>query len=279
MTFSQIKKFDASLIISVYRDVAKLRCILETLKLQTHQNFEIVVSEDGEDPKMASLLEPYIAGSNRVQHLTQPDKGFRKNRALNSAVRNAQSDYLIFIDGDCVPHPCFVSAHLKQSEPLKICAGRRVELGPVFSDRLINRPDYVVVLADNWRYLIRIAAIVRDSGKNPESGLFSPLLHGLKRSSPLSIVGCNFSCSKRSLQVVNGFNEDFESPGLGEDSDIEWRMKRAGFYTKNVKFLTPLFHLHHSRSYQVSQANLTIYNQSKSEDQWRCVRGLEIAPP
>ena len=38
-----------------------------------------------------------------VRHVWQPQEGFRKARLLNRAVLASSGDYLVFLDGDCVP--------------------------------------------------------------------------------------------------------------------------------------------------------------------------------
>src|SRR5688572_30826975 len=95
-----------SLIISVYNNVRDLQVVLDGLKFQTFQDFEIVISEDGQNESMKVFLERY-RHSSKIVHLTQPDVGWRKNQALNNAVKHAAGKYLIFIDGDCVLHHKF----------------------------------------------------------------------------------------------------------------------------------------------------------------------------
>jgi glycosyltransferase involved in cell wall biosynthesis len=264
----------ATLIVSVYRDIEKLRTILQALRFQIWKEFEVIVSEDGEDRKLAEFLSPYLTANSALQHLTQPDIGFRKNRALNRAVRSARSKYLVFIDGDCVPHTRFMASHFFEAEERKVNTGRRLELGVKFSEKLIQNPSDVAQLSNTWSYLWQIPAIELDGGKNPESGVYSSIAHRIARKKPLSIVGCNFSCHRQALEAINGFNEDYEAPGIGEDSDIEWRLERAGYGIKNIKFLAPLFHLYHPRGYGLSDANVEIYERTKSADQWVCERGL-----
>lgn len=264
----------ASLIISVYKDAFKLDCILQALRLQTFQQFEVIVSEDGEDPEMGHLLAPYIAANKSLHHLTQPDLGFRKNCALNRAIKHARSDLLIFIDGDCVPHTHFISAHITASHLGAVSTGRRVELGPRYSDKLMANPSLIKSLSNTYKYLAWLPAMQLDGIKNPESGIRLSWLHRYTSRKTLSIVGCNFSCDKKALTAINGFNEEYTAPGIGEDSDIEWRLIRAGYRVQNIKFLAPLFHLHHARGYELSQKNVDIYDRTKSADEWFCRRGL-----
>src|SRR5688572_26858920 len=125
---------NVSLIISVYKDVSSLRTVLEGLKFQRFDNYQIVISEDGESEEMRNFLQSY-GHDNPILHLTQPDVGWRKNQALNRAIRMSEGDYLIFIDGDCVLHHLFIENHVRFSARKKILGGKRVKLGPTFSDQ------------------------------------------------------------------------------------------------------------------------------------------------
>ena len=75
----------ATLIISVYKNTAALEAILRSLEKQTEQDFEVIISEDGQSKEMAELVASY-PWRWPMRHLTQPDEGWRKERALNQAV-------------------------------------------------------------------------------------------------------------------------------------------------------------------------------------------------
>ncbi len=269
--------FRASIIISIYKDVEALDLILHALSLQTCRDFEIIVSEDGEDPAVAAYMATRV--SPTVQHLTQPDIGFRKNRALNRAILAAHSDRLIFIDGDCVPHPAFIESHLKVVAPGITATGRRVELGPDFSTRLrkhqLELADFVAPL----NYLRAIPALKRDSTKNYEYGLSLPLLQRLFEKRAIRLVGCNLSIHRDDLLKINGFNEDYQSPGIGEDSDIDWRLQMAGVTIRNVKFSAVQFHLYHPRGYTVSDKNMQLLQESQQAGRYICTHGISQHQP
>ena len=275
LTFIGGSQLRASLIVSVYQDTAKLRCILEALAWQSCAEFEILVSEDGAAPEVASLVQEYRVRFPALRHLTQTDQGFRKNRALNRAINAAKTDYLIFIDGDCVPHSQFIATHCAQAEDGRVCAGRRVELGPAFSARLLADPAYLLRLQRSWHYLALAPRLHRDRVKGYEVGFVSPWVQRWAGQGNLSIVGCNFSCPRAALEAVNGFNEDFEEPGTGEDSDLEWRLHAAGWRTKSVKFLAPVYHLYHPPRTGISRRNERIMAAAQAANAWRCARGLD----
>ena len=51
-----------------------------------------------------------------INHHCQKDKGFRKAKILNRAVNACQGDYVLFLDGDCLPHKDFVRDHMAMAE-------------------------------------------------------------------------------------------------------------------------------------------------------------------
>ncbi len=264
----------ASLIISTYKNIKALGVILESLRRQTETAFEIIVSEDGHDPEVRQFLDQSPCRNNLRQHLTQEDSGFRKNKALNRAIKHARTDYLIFIDGDCIPHQRFIENHIKAARSGFVCSGRRAELGPIFS-KIVLKYDRVFPFFTNPIGLLLLAPLAYlDHAKNYEAGLYSKQLHQISKNKRRGIVGCNFSCYKNDLIAINGFNEDYVLPGIGEDSDIEWRLKKQGIQIKNIKFLAPVYHLFHKNKFQASKQNKDILNKTIKLNEIICHNGL-----
>jgi glycosyltransferase involved in cell wall biosynthesis len=120
-------KKSLTLIIAVYNAVRYLEYILGALQRQSRQDFEVIVADDGSGPGIGRLIE---TGQSRysfpIKHLWQADSGFRKNAMLNKAIMASQTDYLIFIDGDCVPHHDFVHDHFSHRGLKNVLCGRRV---------------------------------------------------------------------------------------------------------------------------------------------------------
>jgi len=267
--------YQSSVVISVYKDVTALLSILYALSSQTIENFEVIVSEDGCSSEMSTALAGQtLISKHRVLHLSQEDRGFRKNRALNNAICKSRSAHIIFIDGDCIPSTKFVSAHQFLSKGAFVTSGRRLELGPVMSEKLRREPREINRLSDRWGYFFSIPRLLLDHGKNVESGLHSEFLHLCRSKKPTPLLGCNFSCPKDQLETVNGFNEDYEQPGIGEDTDLQWRLEAAGFRIVDAKFQANIFHLHHERSYGLSPENVRIFENTKREHLVVSRRGL-----
>ena len=266
--------YQASIIISVYKNIDTLRAIFYALFNQSNPDFEIIVSEDGNDANMRNFVASFNAQRPLV-HLTQEDLGFRKNKALNRAVAAARSQLLIFIDGDCVPHKHHIASHIHCAAQGFACSGRRAELGPTMSQFIINKPEHIKIFENPLTFgLFALPALI-DHSKNYEAGLFSQLLHRLSKHKDASLLGCNFSCHKKDLIAVNGFNEDYTSPGIGEDSDLEWRLRENGVKIKNIKFLAPVYHLYHEHKFIASQANQALLANTKQQRQVFCRHGID----
>ena len=263
----------STVIISVYRDVRALELILDSLAKQTSTSFEVIISEDG----CCEEMRDFVATCHHpfpVSHLAQADNGFRKNIALNRAVIHAHTNHLIFIDGDCVLHPGFVQAHQRYRSPGIAATGRRLEVGEHISQSLRDGSIALSYLTSATGYLLHAPALHRDHAKNLESGIYSELLHRLTSKREIRLLGCNFSCHRSDLERVNGFDERYRSPGIGEDSDIDLRLTRAGVVIRNVKFSAIQYHLYHPRRYQVSEENKSLYQQAERSDSFVCEHGM-----
>lgn len=265
----------ASLIISIYKNIEALNVTLRALQDQTEKAFEVIISEDGNDPNVKRFINQYPWQDRNRQHLTQEDKGFRKNKALNRAIKHSRTDYLIFIDGDCVPHKQFINNHIHSATPGKICSGRRAELGPKLSNIIVKNPHILPFFTSPVGLLLFAPLAYLDHAKNYEAGLSSKWLHAFIKNRPRGILGCNFSCYKKDLRAINGFNEDYVLPGDGEDSDIEWRLSKQGIGLKNIKFLAPVYHLHHPHKFQRSSQNKFILEKTIKQNIVFCHNGLE----
>ena len=71
-------------------------------------------------------------------HVWQEDLGFRAGRARNLAVKSSHGEYLLFLDGDCIPRPSWISAHRRLAQRGWFVAGNRVLLSETYTARAEN---------------------------------------------------------------------------------------------------------------------------------------------
>lgn len=238
----EIDMFDASIIISFYNNISALECILRSLIAQ-HKNIEIIIADDGSKPETLEKLNSFIEKSSIcIKIISQLDIGFRKNRALNKAVRHASSDYLIFIDGDCIPQNNFISDHLNQKSHGIVLNGRRADIPVSLKKALINNTEPHFFFKKN---VIKIFTLyLLGHGKNIEKGIriSSELFFKKLNKKKKGLLGCNFSLYKKDLLAVNGFDNQYEVAGVGEDTDIEYRLTENGVKIKNIFYRATMLH-------------------------------------
>jgi glycosyltransferase involved in cell wall biosynthesis len=257
-----------SLIISVYNDIKTLILILEALKIQTEKEFEVIVADDGSDNDFVERLREYIEKSPyKITHLWHEDKGWRKEIILNKAVVASATDYLIFIDGDCIPHKRFIEEHLSLAKKGFAIGGRRVML----SEELTKKVTPQLIASGNlhtyllprilWQGItgkIRHAEeIIRITNKWLRKKLFKERLHDL--------LGCNFSIHKDDFLKINGFDERFAHPSVGEDTDIEARLNRIGIYCKVERHIITVYHKWHKLNHSGAENNAQYFQENNKK--------------
>ncbi|MFM6976257.1 MAG: glycosyltransferase [Sphingobacteriaceae bacterium] len=264
----------ASLIISVYKNVRDLKVVLDALAFQTEKRFEIIISEDGNSLEMKTFVENYQT-EFKLTHLSQADIGWRKNQALNNAIRASSSPYLIFIDGDSVLHHRFIENHLRFASPKDILAGRRIKFGVKYSNKLRAMP----LLKFEKSIFGNLYALLSDGVKFIEEGIYinpdGPFRFIANKRTVSWITGCNFSCYKDALVSINGFDEDYIKPAIGEDVDLTWRWIGLGYQIKSVRNYAVQYHLYHIENWTSQDENIAIMEEKKARNAFRCENGLE----
>ena len=107
----------AALIVSTYNQPRHLQRCLQALNHQIHQDFEVIIADDGSRPETAEVIDASAqSASYPIRHVWHPDDGFRKTLILNRAILTTTAPYLVFTDGDCLAHPGYLSEHVKAAK-------------------------------------------------------------------------------------------------------------------------------------------------------------------
>lgn len=263
-----------TLIISVYKNTRFLKAVLDSLAYQTEQAFEILISEDGESEEMRRFVESYPF-RQPWRHLTQKDEGWRKNQALNRAVMEAASNHLVFIDGDCLLHPRFIEMHVRYFSPRQILAGKRVMLSQQLSEQLIEDPRRVTRMQ---RHML-LALVCHQGTERAEEGVFispdGPLAFIPRMRKLNYLTGCNMSFSREAIMAINGFDEDYQLPAYGEDTDLVWRFQMAGYTFTSLRNLAVEYHLWHPKGWSSQEENQRMGAEKQQQGLFRCRNGIE----
>ncbi len=263
-----------SLIIAVYNKPENLRLALAACARQAFTEFEVIVADDGSGPAVREVvIEAQRLYAFPVVHLWHEDRGWRKNTMLNKGIRAARGEQLVFIDGDCLPSKYFLLDHWNEHKPSKALLGRRVETSKRWSDALtIDKIRTGEFERFGWNELLDglkgDSLRVEDGVRIPSQILRKVLLRDVK-----GMLGSNFSVAKKDLVTVNGFDELYDGPGCGEDSDIQFRLSLIGVTGKSLRNLAILYHIWHPLT-RVSDPCWDRFQAVKKTKEPRCKVGL-----
>lgn len=239
-----------SLIVTTYNWPVALQSLLLALNDQG-EDFDVLIADDGSNRETADMLEKIGQKLDYPwQHVWQEDRGFRAAKIRNKAVAQAVGEYVIFLDGDCIPSSTFVRRHRAFAESGFWVTGNRMLLNEGFSKRVVT--DLLSIEKKSFSYWCQ-RRLAGDCNR------LLPLLHlplmAIRKWHPQSWKGaktCNLAMWKKDFFAVNGFDESYEGWGY-EDSDLVIRLIRSGVYRKSGRFALPVFHLWHPENDRSSE--------------------------
>lgn len=266
-----------SLIVTTYNRPDALRAVLDALACQQGAGeFEVLVADDGSRPDTAELVAAH-ARSYPVPllHVWQEDAGFRAAAARNKAALRASGDYLIFLDGDCLPLPDFCARHRRLLEAGWCVAGSRVLLSETFTGSLLAGANPAQVV--HWRSADWRAAVKRRQANKATACRRWPLgpLRKLGGRRWQRVRTCNLGVWRSDFVAVNGFDESFNGWGY-EDSDFAVRLLRHGVRVKDGRFSVPVLHLWHRENDRSKQPeNWARFEATLNGNHVRARQGLD----
>lgn len=253
-----------SLVISTYNRPGTLRQVLDGVARQSLPPHEVLIADDGSTPPTRDCVRDWAGKQSfPVRHVWHSDDGFRKTIILNQAVAESTGDYLVFTDGDCIPHHRFVEDHRTLAEPGFWVQGRRCFVKEPWVDAF--EPGRTPV----WRWML----MGRISGASKGIRLPMPIVR--RDTAQRGIIGCNLAVWREDLVAVNGFDEEYSGWGIGEDSDLGTRLYHLGRRRKFVYAQAIVYHLNHPPAPRGHvEASLARLADTMSSGRIRCARGL-----
>ncbi|WP_326543312.1 glycosyltransferase [Pseudorhodoferax sp.] len=234
------------IVVLTYNRSDALLAVLAALAPQCPHDAVVVVADDGSRAEHVAALRARLPRFGcRVVHAWHPDEGFTVSRARNLGAAQADVDYLVFIDGDCVPTPHFVREHLALARPGHFVNGSRVLLSEGMTQRVLaGRVDLSALSPMQWLALRLRGDVNKLAHLMPWTGAPGRVQPAFRWK---GIRGCNFAAWRSDLVRVNGFDESFHGWGH-EDADIVLRLHQAGLARTNGYFATEVFHLWHGEN-------------------------------
>jgi len=270
--------YNATLIISVYKKIKELNIILSALQKQSYRKeYEILIADDGSGEEMYKFIEQYKKNPELdLKFITQEDLGFRKNKILNESIKKSKSDYLVFLDGDCIPHYHFVKAHIKFRKPDTILCGRRVMLGKTISEGILKSHSKHKSFEITLSKLLIDSIRSKNASVHIEEAIYieNEKARNYLNEKKINLLGCNFSIPKKLIEKVNGFDEDYTGPGIGEDTDLEYRLKLFTANLESLRNLAIVYHLYHPKTIEERKNYDYFHKYVKNSGKYFCKNGL-----
>jgi glycosyltransferase involved in cell wall biosynthesis len=265
-----------SVIVTTYNRPDALRAVLDGLAAQTDRDFEVIVADDGSRDDTRELVEEVAHGFPvPLVHVWQEDRGFRAGAARNRAAERAAGDYLVFLDGDCIPRPDFIERHRALAERGWMVAGNRILLSEAFTQRALRER----LALHGWSNA-QWSAARRRGDINRTLPLAHLPLGPLRKAAGRRwqrVRTCNLAVWADDFRRVGGFDETFEGWGF-EDSDLAVRLLNAGVRRKEGAFATGVLHLWHRENDRRHEGrNWDLLQQRIRSGETQPLRGLAPA--
>lgn len=239
-------------VVLTYNRADALLAVLRALAPQCGPEHLVVIADDGSRPEQVRALRdnlPRFAAP--VRHVWHPDVGFTAARARNLGAAHApEADYLVFLDGDCIPAPHFARMHARLAAPGHFVNGSRVLLSEALTRRVLEGAiDLATLRAAGW---MRLRAT---GGVNKLTHLLAwpdAPLRVEERFRWKGIRSCNFGVWRSDFAAVDGFDESFSGWGH-EDADLVLRLHHRGVRRTNGFLATEVLHLWHRENSRLGE--------------------------
>jgi GT2 family glycosyltransferase len=180
-----------------------LRATIDALLAQDAGEFPLLVVDQSATPD--EELARTAAAEPRLELI--PDDGRGLSRARNVGSRRATSDWVVFVDDDCVPAPDWAE---RLRDALERAAGADIVSGHV--DAPVSEADYVPASA----FRVERAALVRGRFRHPGAAGF----------------GVCMAVRRSAIERLGGWDERL-GPGAprfpaADDMDFNYRLLRSG---------------------------------------------------
>jgi glycosyltransferase involved in cell wall biosynthesis len=261
----------ASVLLTTYNKPKYLQHSIEGYLHQSVRDFELIIADDGSKKDTKEVIDKYKRIADfPIKHIWQEDKGYRRAKILNEAVKNSSGDLLIFSDGDCIPYENLVKAYLDH------CRGNCFMVGGV----LMISQDDTQTLLDTDCSIRDLSAIKRPLPLKLRWKHTKNIFYIFFKYRKARIFGLNFAVDRNSYYEVNGFDENFEGWGQ-EDSDIRDRFLLQGIKPISLMTSALVYHLWHPRTLGRTERMRDSWNwqyYKRPNKQARCANGLIKEP-
>ena len=255
-----------ALVVNTYNQPEYLSRVLAAIALQTQLPDEVLLADDGSGEETAQVFSTWSAQQEfRTRHVWIANDGFRRSRILNRAIAQATADYLVFLDGDTVPHAKFIEDHRAMATEGFFVQGHRALVGKnaaLWFGKSSSAKDRLQVL-----FMMEHGSL--------KNAFRWPMPYRKICAHIRGVRGCNLGIWRQDLVTVNGYDEAFVGWGR-EDSDLAQRLMNVGVLRLDVRGRALCYHLWHPPANRSAIAtNDQLLAETISQVRVRCTEGVD----
>lgn len=130
-----------SIVVPVYKVEKYLPKCVDSIRMQTYKNLEIILVDDGSPDNCGMLCEQYAKEDARIKVVHKPNGGL--SDARNAGIEIATGRYISFVDSDDYIHPQMIELLLEAIEhenaDLSVCSWKKIREG-----EKVDYKEYIV---------------------------------------------------------------------------------------------------------------------------------------
>jgi glycosyltransferase involved in cell wall biosynthesis len=205
----------------------------------------VIITDDGSTDKVTDFIQDLLHRAKfKVKHVYQIDKGFRKTRALNNAVRNCSGDYLIFLDQDLIFPEDLIEKIIYEKKKGRFLMFRAALTSEEDRNELIKKIESGETYEKGLSYIPNDEKL-KESFKMIKKDKRNNFLYSMKlRKRGSKLVGMLYSLYKKDYVKINGYDEKYQGWGY-EDDDLGNRLYKAKIKSKPIFLKNVPLHLWH----------------------------------
>jgi glycosyltransferase involved in cell wall biosynthesis len=230
-----MNKPSVSLIITTYNWPDALRLCLKSVLDQKIFPNEVIIADDGSNFNTKNLIELFQKDFPvPLIHVWQEDNGFQLSKIRNKAIKKAQFDYIVQIDGDLILNKHFIADHIKFANKNHFVRGCRVRIGKKTSERLLHSKT------------INFSLFNRDI-KYRHHGIRNYLFAKIAakpKLDPHKMLGCNMGYWREDALKSNGYENQLVGWGH-EDEEFAARLVNNNIFKLKLKHHAIVYHIYH----------------------------------
>lgn len=242
---------EISIVIPCYNEEANIERCIDSIKKQSHEDFEVILIDDGSTDKTANIIKKNIKDDKRFKYYYKENGGV--SSARNYGIKKATGFYITFVDSDDYVDSDFLKLlceNITENDgDIAICYYNRIYDSNTKEMRFSNEFHDLIKFPAPWGKLYKSSLFVENNIYYPEGkwyedlGVFSKLLMLNPKISIVEKPLINYMYLQDSDSIMHSYdNRIYQIYDIVED--CEEFARENGLYEKNIKEMEFIYIYH-----------------------------------